>query len=55
MKDAAVFMQALSGDKKRKAGRLAFVVPGAAGAELVSAASMPQGRIEKIINGDNTH
>jgi 3-dehydroquinate synthase len=55
MKDVAAFMRALSGDKKKKAGRLAFVVPGAAGAELVSAASMPQGLIAKIINGDNVN
>jgi 3-dehydroquinate synthase len=55
MRDAAFFMRALSGDKKKKAGNLAFVVPGAIGAELVSAASMPQGLIEKIINGDNTN
>jgi 3-dehydroquinate synthase len=52
MKDAAFFMQALSGDKKKKAGKLAFVVPNAAGAEMVSAASMPPGLLEKIINGD---
>jgi 3-dehydroquinate synthase len=52
MKDAAFFMQALSGDKKKKAGKLAFVVPNAAGAELVSAASIPSGLLEKIINGD---
>jgi 3-dehydroquinate synthase len=50
--DPALFMRALSGDKKKKAGSLAFVVPGIIGAELVSAASMPQGLIEKIINGD---
>jgi 3-dehydroquinate synthase len=52
VKDAALFMQALSGDKKKRAGSLAFVVPNAIGAELVSAASMPPGLLEKIINGD---
>ena len=54
IKDPALFMRALSGDKKKKAGVLAFVVPNAAGAELVSAASMPPGLLEKIINGDPT-
>jgi 3-dehydroquinate synthase len=53
MRDEALFMRALSGDKKKKAGSLAFVIPNAAGAELASAASMPQGLIEKIINGDS--
>jgi 3-dehydroquinate synthase len=53
MQDAALFMRALSGDKKKKAGALAFVIPNAAGAELISAASMPPGLIEKIINGDH--
>jgi 3-dehydroquinate synthase len=52
-KESAVFMQALSGDKKKKAGSLAFVVPDAAGAKLVSAASMPPGLVERIINGDH--
>jgi 3-dehydroquinate synthase len=53
MKDAALFMQALAGDKKKKDGTLAFVVPDAAGAELVSAASMPPGLLETVINGGN--
>jgi hypothetical protein len=44
-------MRALSGDKKKKTGALVFVVPNADGAELVSAASMPSGLLEKIING----
>jgi 3-dehydroquinate synthase len=52
-KDTAIFMQALSGDKKKKAGSLAFVVPNAAGAKLVSSTSMPPGLFEKIINGDH--
>jgi 3-dehydroquinate synthase len=52
MQDPALFMRALSGDKKKKAGVLAFVVPNAAGAELVSAASLPPGLLEKILNGE---
>jgi 3-dehydroquinate synthase len=52
MQDAALFMRALSGDKKKKDGKLAFVVPNAAGAELVSAASLQPGLLESIINGD---
>jgi 3-dehydroquinate synthase len=51
MKDAALFMRALSGDKKKKAGSLVFVVPNAAGAELASAASIPPGLLENILNG----
>jgi 3-dehydroquinate synthase len=54
MKDATSFMRALSGDKKKKAGALVFVIPNAAGAELASAASMPPGLLEKIINGGRT-
>jgi 3-dehydroquinate synthase len=53
VKDPAIFMRALSGDKKKKAGALAFVVPDAAGAKLVSTASMPPGLLEKIINGEH--
>jgi 3-dehydroquinate synthase len=53
MKDTAFFMEALSGDKKKKDGVLVFVVPDVAGAKLVSAASMPPGLLEKIINGDH--
>jgi 3-dehydroquinate synthase len=51
MKDTASFMRALSGDKKKKAGALVFVVPNAGGAELASAATMPPRLLEKIING----
>jgi 3-dehydroquinate synthase len=47
----ALFMQALSGDKKKKAGKLTFVVPSGNGAELVSAASIEPGILEKIITG----
>jgi 3-dehydroquinate synthase len=52
MRDPAFFMRALSGDKKKKAGKLVFVVPNAAGAEPVSAASLQPGLLERIINGD---
>jgi 3-dehydroquinate synthase len=52
MRDRALFMRALSGDKKKKAGVPVFVVPNAAGAELAPVASMPPGLLEKIINGD---
>jgi 3-dehydroquinate synthase len=51
MKDAALFRRALAGDKKKKDGALALVVPNAAGAELVSAASLPPGLLETVING----
>jgi 3-dehydroquinate synthase len=52
--DQALFMRALSGDKKKKAGSPVFVVPNAGGAELASAASMPPGLLESILNGDRT-
>jgi 3-dehydroquinate synthase len=52
MKDAAFFMQALSGDKKNKAGKLSFVVPGAQGAALVSADIIAPQLLEQIINGE---
>jgi 3-dehydroquinate synthase len=52
MKDPESFMRALSGDKKKKAGTPAFVVPNAAGAELTSAA--PPGLLVRIINGGLT-
>jgi 3-dehydroquinate synthase len=51
MKDAASFMRALSGDKKKRAGAPFFVVPNAAGAELASASALPPGLLENIING----
>jgi 3-dehydroquinate synthase len=54
MKEAAFFMHALLGDKKKKAGVPVFVVPNAVGAELASAESMPPGLLEKIINGDQS-
>ncbi|MDR1247739.1 MAG: 3-dehydroquinate synthase [Treponema sp.] len=53
MRDAAFFMRALSGDKKKRAGKLVFVVPNAAGAELVSATSLQPGLLESIINRDH--
>ncbi|GHV79136.1 3-dehydroquinate synthase [Spirochaetia bacterium] len=49
--DTALFMQALAGDKKKKAGTLTFVVPAGNGAELVSAASIAPGLLERIITG----
>jgi 3-dehydroquinate synthetase len=49
--DGALFMRALSGDKKKKAGKLTFVVPTGNGAELVSAAAIEPGILERIING----
>jgi 3-dehydroquinate synthase len=52
-KDEALFMRALSGDKKKRAGALAFVVPNAAGAELASAPAMPPGLLAKILTGDH--
>ncbi|MDR3122580.1 MAG: 3-dehydroquinate synthase [Treponema sp.] len=51
MKDAAFFIRALAGDKKKKAGALAFVVPNAAGAELASEASLPPGLLNNILTG----
>jgi 3-dehydroquinate synthase len=51
MGDTASFMRALSGDKKKKAGKLTFVVPSGNGAELVSASSLEPGLIERIIKG----
>jgi 3-dehydroquinate synthase len=52
IKDTALFMQALGGDKKKKAGKLNFVVPAASGAELVSAASIKPGILGQIIKGE---
>jgi 3-dehydroquinate synthase len=50
--DMALFMEALKGDKKKKAGKLSFVVPSAERAELVSATAMETGLLEKIVNGE---
>jgi 3-dehydroquinate synthase len=49
MKDPEAFIRALGGDKKKRAGEPFFVVPNAAGAEPVSAASLPPGLLEKLI------
>jgi 3-dehydroquinate synthase len=51
MKDPEAFMRALGGDKKQRAGASVFVVPNTAGAEPVSAASLPRGLLEKLISG----
>jgi 3-dehydroquinate synthase len=48
----ALFIQALSGDKKKKAGKLTFVVPSTRGAELVSASCIEPGLLERILNGE---
>ncbi|MDR2619218.1 MAG: 3-dehydroquinate synthase [Treponema sp.] len=48
--DAAVLMEAMAGDKKRKSGKLNFIVPAPQGAEIVPD---PGGGITgKIINGE---
>jgi 3-dehydroquinate synthase len=52
IKDTAFFMQTLGGDKKKRAGKLNFVVPTASGAELVSGGSIKPGTLEKIIGGE---
>ncbi|MFP3043031.1 3-dehydroquinate synthase [Treponema primitia] len=55
MKDAAFFMQALAGDKKKKAGKLTFVVPDAQRAVLVSADRIEPQFLEQIIKGELQH
>jgi 3-dehydroquinate synthase len=45
------FMQALDGDKKKKAGKLRFIVPAAQGAQMVSADNLGAGLVERIIGG----
>jgi 3-dehydroquinate synthetase len=45
-------MQAIGGDKKKRAGKLNFIVPAASGAELISSASLKTGILEQIINGE---
>ncbi|AEF84006.1 3-dehydroquinate synthase [Treponema primitia ZAS-2] len=52
IKDTALFMKALGGDKKTKAGIPTFVVPSAERAELVSAVSMETGLLKRILNGE---
>jgi 3-dehydroquinate synthase len=45
------FMRALEGDKKKKAGKLRFIVPAARGAQLVSADSLGAGLVDRITGG----
>ncbi|MDR2028826.1 MAG: 3-dehydroquinate synthase [Treponema sp.] len=52
MKDSLAFMQALGGDKKKRAGKLMFVVPAAEGAALVSGDRIPPRLLENIITGE---
>jgi 3-dehydroquinate synthase len=51
MGDPRIFMQALEGDKKKKAGQQVFVVPAVAGAQLVSAGAIEPGLLDRIVNG----
>ena len=48
MRDKAVFMDALLNDKKKRAGKLAFVVPNQNGAQLVSSDAIETGLLERI-------
>jgi 3-dehydroquinate synthase len=52
MKDSLSFMQALGGDKKKKAGKLRFVVPAGEGAVPISGDRIPPQLLEKIIIGE---
>jgi 3-dehydroquinate synthase len=52
VRNTALFMQALGGDKKKRAGQLTFVVPSTEQAELVSAASLEPQLLLHIIQGD---
>lgn len=52
LKDTGTFIKALEGDKKKKAGKLSFVVPDAERAVLVSADIIGLRLLEQIINGD---
>jgi 3-dehydroquinate synthase len=49
--DTAAFLRALSGDKKRRAGKIRFVVPGANRAQLVSL-DPQDAQLRAIIDGD---
>ncbi|MDR3343278.1 MAG: 3-dehydroquinate synthase [Treponema sp.] len=51
MGDRHAFIRALGGDKKKKAGKLMFVVPGGRGAQLVSMEMIGQPLLERIIQG----
>jgi 3-dehydroquinate synthase len=48
MKNKAVFMDALLNDKKKKAGKLTFIVPNQTGAQLVSSDAIETGLLERI-------
>jgi 3-dehydroquinate synthase len=51
--DTAAFMRALSGDKKKKAGALMFVIPAARGIALVSGSDFEAPLLERVIKGIN--
>jgi 3-dehydroquinate synthase len=52
MKNSSDFMKALGGDKKKKGGKLVFVVPAAEQAVLISADKIEPELPERIINGE---
>jgi 3-dehydroquinate synthase len=52
MKNSSDFMKALGGDKKKKGGKLVFVVPAAEQAVLISADQIEPELPERIINGE---
>jgi 3-dehydroquinate synthetase len=52
LKDTGTVMKVLGGDKKKKAGKLSFVVPNAERAVSVSADIISSRLLEQIINGD---
>jgi 3-dehydroquinate synthase len=52
MGDGLSFMQALGGDKKKRAGKLNFVIPGARRALLVEAGPEEQRLLFPLINGE---
>jgi 3-dehydroquinate synthase len=52
LKETGTFMKVLGGDKKKKAGKLSFVVPDAERAVLISADIIAPKLLEQIINGD---
>jgi 3-dehydroquinate synthase len=47
--DATLFMNALSSDKKKKAGKLSFVVPSAVGTELISGERVEPTLLARIV------
>jgi 3-dehydroquinate synthase len=48
---AGDFMRVLGGDKKKKSGKLTFIVPAPQGAQAVSADRIEPGLVERIIQG----